>query len=473
MKLLRGGDLLRRWAFFYVPIVLAGMWVVTNPRYSVREDLIDLRMAEDAIAEANALAAYGDAAGPAELKAFLERAVAEQGGSQFDEVRYYRLVDPEGNPVVSNVPNWGTVAPRRLTDDVVLYDDLWQGGDGSIWRLRSFFEGDPNPDLDLVAVERKLSAGWTLLVGRDTEFLNDLHGFYRASAWALVLVAVIGLGSGAWSTRSLLKSLNRINGIAREIIKTRDLSRRISGQDLGEVFRVTVDNLNTMLDKIEDLVDGVKQASNNIAHDLRTPLTRLRNRLETLSAKEGLASRQELGELTSEVDSLLGTFRSILHISQLEMGKESLRMTPVQLHRVVTDAVEMYEPIASERSQQIGVEIEEVKILGEENLLMQLISNVLDNACKYVQEAGRIEVRLWREGEQVHLTIRDNGAGIPEAERTKVFERFYRVDESGSLPGNGLGLSMAAAIAKAHAAQIRLEDANPGLLVRVVFERLS
>lgn len=466
------GGVLRRLGLFYVLILLAGIWVVTNRRYSVEEDTIVLRTGDEAVAEADALVALFAADGQDGLAAYLEGWLERQKGVIVGEERYYRLEDADGEVLVGNIPNWAGANARELRDGVLVLEDLWRPNAREWWRLWWLLDGDYNPDLDLVVVKRILDGGGVLYVGRDTEFLNDLHTVYRVSSWALILVAVVGLIAGMMSSRSLLKSLGKINAMAGTIVRTRDLSRRIPEEGLGVDFKQTVGNLNTMLEKIEDSVAGIRQASNSIAHDLRTPLTRLRNRLETMSVEDRGATAEEVSSLVSEVDSVLSTFRSILHISQLEMGKDSLRMEPVDLLVVLTDAVEMYEPVVAEREQRIEQSLASAMVNGERNLLMQLASNLIDNASKYGPEGAVVWVSCGVADAGVYLEIRDEGEGICAADRERVFDRFYRAEASRSSEGVGLGLSMVAAIVKAHRGRIELSDGEPGLKVRVWFDRV-
>ncbi|MDQ8180397.1 HAMP domain-containing sensor histidine kinase [Pelagicoccus sp. SDUM812005] len=466
----KGSRTLRRLGVFYLLILAAAIWMVSVQRFGGKADSIRLRTTAEAEAETQALLALFEAEGPAGFEVYLAKRLELAAHGAAGSECYYRLVDGQGEVRVGNIPEWGEESVRRISPGVILLDDIERPGAPRWWSLSWLLQGDYNPDYDLLLVERDLPGGGKLYVGRDTEYWSDLHVFYQVSAWSLLVVTLVGLAAGMLSSRSILRTMGKINGMAQEIIRTKDLGKRIPTDRIGSDFLDTVGNLNEMLDKIEESVSRIREASNGIAHDLRTPLTRLRNRLEELSSQGRSATPEEIDLLLGEVDGLLSTFRSILHISQLEMGSASLPQEEVDLATIARDAVEMYEPLLEERRQSVVFEGESALLKADGNLLFQLVSNFLDNARKYGPEGGRVVCRVQREADgSVLLEVTDEGAGIPVEHQSRVFERFYRLETSRGSPGVGLGLSMVAAIAQLHGATVSLRNRNPGLAAQVRF----
>lgn len=257
--------------------------------------------------------------------------------------------------------------------------------------------------------------------------------------------------------------INTISFTASDIMHTGDLSRRIplttEWDDLSKLGVV----LNEMLNRIEQLLNGIKQVSDNIAHDLRTPLTRLRNNLESLP--EGEISEK----LLREADMLLSMFNALLRISTLEAGKSSMEFQPVALHSLVHDVMELYEPIAEEKKLRLRAKLADCLIHGDRDLLFQAVVNLLDNAIKFTPEEGEVDFRLDTINNRALLTLSDTGEGIPEEEREAVFQRFYRTEASRTVSGHGLGLSMVKAVVHHHGGKIVLSGNNPGLIVHIAF----
>jgi signal transduction histidine kinase len=253
-----------------------------------------------------------------------------------------------------------------------------------------------------------------------------------------------------------------------------DLSQRIPTDPAGDDIEELVDKLNRMLDELEKLVEGVRRVSDNIAHDLRTPLARLRNRLENLRQLErDDDTRCELvDQAIDEAERLLSTFKALLRIARIESGQRGSPLQPVDLSALVKDVAELYEPLFEEAGLDFSLNAKpEVAVVGDRDLLFQALTNLVDNALKYTPRGGRIEMSLADKAEQVDLVVADDGAGIPPQEREKVFQRFYRLDSSRSTPGAGLGLSLVAAVAEFHHAQVRLVDNEPGLRATITLAK--
>jgi signal transduction histidine kinase len=274
------------------------------------------------------------------------------------------------------------------------------------------------------------------------------------------------------NSSGFLRRLELVNNDI-DVIMAGDLSHRLKLRgDTSEVDKL-VGHINEMLDRIQELLIGVKQVSDNIAHDLRTPLTRLRNNLASFERRMEGESQERVRELIAESDHIISTFNSLLRIARIELGEISQQREKVKLNELVYEVVELYEPVASDKTISISTELSSVSIFAERNLIFQAIANVVDNAIKYTPVNGQIKVSLIEaDNREAVLTIVDSGCGIKQENRSKVFDRFFREDSSrGQEPGNGLGLSLVAAVVKIHDADITLEDGDPGLSVRLTFPK--
>ncbi|MGH8560042.1 MAG: ATP-binding protein [Methylococcales bacterium] len=367
------------------------------------------------------------------------------------------LVDPKLNVVVGNLDRWPNVPGNPDGWLNFKMEQHKQEGDASQhWaRARSF----------------RLAEGFFLLVGRD---LHDLgmskNAIARTLTWGLAIAAIMALLGGLAMTRRLLRRIEMINQTSNEIING-DLSRRIPTDNTGDDFDQLSTNLNTMLDRIEELMEGVRRVSDNIAHDLRTPLARLRNHLDEL--RHDFKNQDDVEQAIQEADGLLATFNALLRIARIEYERQPDCLVDVDLGALIRDAADLYEPLAEEKSQILTLSIpgSETLVKGDRGLLSQLVANILDNAVKYTPTDGTIQINLLITLNNVRLIIADSGSGIPVNQREKVFQRFYRLESSRSSPGNGLGLSLVAAVAALHIARIRLEDNRPGLRVIIDFPK--
>jgi signal transduction histidine kinase len=253
----------------------------------------------------------------------------------------------------------------------------------------------------------------------------------------------------------VVSRINNIGVTAKEIIETGDLSRRISVDTKWDDLSNLAHLLNTLLEKAEHQVDDIRQVTDSIAHDLRTPLTRLRNQLET----------EKLPHIAAEADKIIVTFNALLRISNIEKGKRHSRFELANIYELVNDVIELYEPLAEERNITLNKHLEGFDFECDKDLLFQAFVNLLDNAIKFTPDGGNIEVRL----ENNNLIISDSGIGIADEDKQKVFTRFFRAESSRTTAGNGLGLSLVAEVMKLHKLKIKLEDTNPGLRVVVSF----
>jgi signal transduction histidine kinase len=245
-----------------------------------------------------------------------------------------------------------------------------------------------------------------------------------------------------------------------------DLSQRIPTRGTRDEFDQLAGNLNAMLDEIERLMDGIRHVSDNIAHDLRTPLTRLRHRLEQLHADldENSTLTEQVERSIADADQLLSTFAALLRIARIEAGGHKSDFKSVDLTALVRDAAELYEAVAEEKQLVFTTQIDElINIDGDRDLLFQAVINLLDNAVKYTPKSCKVLLTLKQTGNSISIIVTDTGPGIPANERDKVRQRFYRLEHSRSTPGSGLGLSLVNAVAHLHHAEFLLEDNNPGL----------
>ena len=317
----------------------------------------------------------------------------------------------------------------------------------------------------------ELANGYDLLVGRDVNALRKFREVIReALLWAVGMSLILGLGGGYLMSRNFLKRVDAITGATR-IIMGGDLSRRmpISGSN-DELDRLS-GSLNDMLAQIERLMNGMKEVSGNVAHDLKTPLTRMRARIEAALRQDNAQEHKAaLSQTIEECDHLLRTFNALLSIAQAESGQMRQTLEPLDLNDILTDVVELYEPLAEDAGGSLKLESRLGLIVrGNRQLIAQVLNNLIDNAMKYgengTSKRAEIIVRGRLEGDSVVVEVSDHGVGIAEKDRTHVLDRFVRLDESRSKPGNGLGLSLVASVMTLHSGHINLEDNKPGLRV--------
>ncbi|TIQ97234.1 HAMP domain-containing sensor histidine kinase [Mesorhizobium sp.] len=400
----------------------------------------------------------------------------------------YLIADANGQILTGNVQSLepGIIETEGWTTEPFSYHRF---GEGELDRLRgggtdqsapppgdSSARSEGEEGHNAIALVLRLPNQMILLVGRD---LGEPERFRAVIRRALMLaLGMMGLGGlliWFFVGRAALKRIDSVSDASRRIMGG-DLSGRLPVTGAGDEFDRLSENLNTMLARIAMLNEGLKQVSDNIAHDLKTPLTRLRNRAEaTLAGKRKTTDyRQALEGTIAESDQLIKTFNAILMISRLEAGYSSETTGPVDLAATVSDVVELYEPVAEEAGVVLETAVPEaVTINGNRELIGQALSNIVDNAIKYstgAAESPKVRVTLERIGGEVKLAVSDDGLGIPDdADRARVTERFVRLEKSRSQPGSGLGLSLAKAIMTFHNGRLDLLPANPGLSVVMSF----
>jgi signal transduction histidine kinase len=292
-----------------------------------------------------------------------------------------------------------------------------------------------------------------------------------AMAVALLITVLVGLLGGLLMSRRILHRLESVNRTSREILGGA-LDRRIPLTGRGDEFDQLAQNLNAMLERLEKLMTGMRQVTDNVAHDLRGPLSRLRSRLEVtlLGRPDADEYREAVDGAVTEIDGVLATFNALLSIARIEAGTVSDAMAPVDLATLARDAAELYQPLAEERGLTLATDLAPgITIRANRHLLSQAIANLLDNAIKYAPTDGRVGLAtLLRDGRPT-VMVGDDGPGIPADKREAVLGRFVRLEESRNTAGSGLGLSLVAAVAEHHGAELRLEDNRPGLRVTIAF----
>ncbi len=313
--------------------------------------------------------------------------------------------------------------------------------------------------------------GGYLFVGLDANELDEMREMIaRAFVVGLLGTIFLALVSGGVMSAGLLRHVEAISQTSRDIVAG-DLGRRIPLRNTNDEFDHLAESLNAMLNRIESLMTGLREVSTDIAHDLRTPLSRLRQRLELARAGGAVDDlHRALDQSIADVDSILDTFAGLLRIAQIEAHTRATAFATIDLTAMLRDMADTYESVAEERSQHIAAAIPEgVKIRGDRELLPQLFSNLLENALRHCPPGAQIALSVSVEAKRVKVDIADDGPGIPADMQEKVFQRFFRLERSRTTEGTGLGLSLSAAIASLHGASIKLSDNQPGLKVSLEF----
>ena len=369
----------------------------------------------------------------------------------------YLVTTPTGQALAGNV---GSLAPGVI--------------DRTGWSETVYRRLDEQDTAEHSALVRvvQLSGGFRLLVGRDLEERGRMREIITAAArGSVALVVVLGLAGGFFVTRRVLRRFDAMTATTQRIMAG-DLSERLPVAGTGDELDRLAPNLNDMLDRIEALMLGLKEVSDNIAHDLKTPLTRLRNRCEAAlrTANDEPEYRAALESMLDESEGLIRTFDALLMIARAESGHSRDNMKDFDAAEIVRGVGELYEPVAEEKGLSVKVEAADgATIRGNRELLSQALANLVDNAIKYsrpegeVTEALEIVLSARPDGQRMLIGVADHGPGIAEADRARAVERFVRLPQSAAEPGSGLGLSLAAAVARLHGGELRLEDNAPGL----------
>ena len=362
----------------------------------------------------------------------------------------YALRDDDGRMLAGDLKAW----PEGLAPD---------GG----WRAVKA-EG-----LEIDAAARRLERGLELMVGRDRSALEQFQGRVIDSVWlAIALVAVTCLLAGAAVTSYILAKVRSLSGVA-ERVSAGDFSARATGAGDNDPFGQIAKAQNLMLDRIEDLVTGLRTVTDSLAHDLRTPLARMRRHIEEgLVAEDGEAKQAALETALADADRTIGTFTALIDIARADGGLSREAMTEVDLEALVMDVQSLFLPMAEDRGQTLSVAAVPARLTGHKPLLMQAVSNLVHNAIKYAPQGGRVGITLSADGADAEIAVYDNGPGISPDQREQALQRFHRLSPSLS-PGDGddglgLGLAIVEACARLHRGKLLLEDNAPGLRARLL-----
>ncbi|NBX03051.1 MAG: sensor histidine kinase [Alphaproteobacteria bacterium] len=391
--------------------------------------------------------------------AAVEERIKEFIASDDEGTSVYILVNKDYEKVAGNLNEW---PDNAIKEKAFEKEGHW---------VRFYIEGTRNTPqgIEVKAVMIPLSKWRYLLVGQTLQSNEKIEQTIVQAFWASLLLTLVMAFSGAIvMTRSVMKRINVINRSAATIMHG-DMTARIPFTRGGDEFDELSSNLNQMLDRIQMLLESLSQFANNIAHDLRSPLNRIINRLDAglRTIEDENPARKLLEKNIQDMHELIGTFNSILKISELEAGAEFRNFEPCDLQRILENLVEFYEPYAAEKAIALENHMNmPLEIQGEKNLITQAFANLLDNAIKFTPRGGQVTVSCELHEDRTDILIADTGPGVPSEYYDKVFEKFFRLEQSRNTRGNGLGLSLVSAIARIHGATITLEDNAPGLRVR-------
>jgi signal transduction histidine kinase len=383
--------------------------------------------------------------------------VTERSNDPSDKDAIYLLADPQGRPLAGNLSVWPaeSFAAGQWIQFII---DKVEDGDSVPHRVR--------------AQAMRLAGGELLLVGRDIHEIRALQSrITEALGWAGAFTLIVVLTGGILMSRYMLRRVDAITQTSRKIVEG-SLSQRVPIRGTGDELDRLSENLNQMLDQIEHLMTSMRTVTDSIAHDLRSPLTHLKGRIELAlrGAPDAVAYRGALEHAVMETDRILSVFNALIEMAKAESGLGRADMTTLDLAAVAADVVDLYEPVAEERDLSMVASLRAgASLRGNRQLLALAVANLLDNAVKYTPSGGTITLAVDSDPRGVRLTVTDTGPGIPAADRGRVLERFVRIESGGAVPGSGLGLSLVAAVARLHRATLDLADNAPGLRVTVTF----
>ena len=451
------GKLFRTTAFklsmaYLVIFVLFASAILGYVAFNMRR-LLDEQVSLTIEEDVKGLVTQFNSGGLRRLVAQIERRASQPGSS------LYLVTTPLGETLAGNISG-------------IDQEGLLDAGRYQLF-YRVLEDGDAKPHRALVDTI-VLPGGFRLLVGRDLSETDRFRGVIRSAiGWSILLVLVMAVAGGVFVTRRVLGRIDAMTATTRSIMAG-DFSGRLAVSGTNDELDRLAQNLNAMLDRIAELMAGLREVSDNIAHDLKTPLTRLRNAAEAAlrTATDTEEYRLTLENVIDEADQLIRTFNALLMIARAESGNATEGMAAFDAADVARDVAELYEPLAEEAHVTMHVTLpEKLPLYGSRELIGQALANLLDNAIKYaardesVSEKAEISIGAVATGAGIELSVSDNGPGIPESDRARVVERFVRLEGSRSRPGSGLGLSLASAVARLHGGTLRLEDHAPGLRV--------
>jgi signal transduction histidine kinase len=394
------------------------------------------------------------------LSGLVQVVAARSAGDRGDGMLYL-VTDPRGSPLAGNIAAWPAEISSRAGR--LSFTIETRGKNEQI-------EAHPAQGVSFTIPGR-----YRLLVGRDISDATAFRDRLKITLlWAGLVALGVGLLGGTAMSRNLLRRVEQVNRTSERVMAG-NLSDRVPLDGTSDEFDQLAANLNRMLDQIERLMTAMREVTDDVAHDLKTPLSRMRARLElALTAPADACGQSEaIRSAIDEADRLLATFNALLSIAELESGARRDQTEPVELSEIARSAAELYEPVAEEKGFVLSLTTEPgVIIRGSRHLLSQALANLLDNAIKYAG-GGEIQIRVSRRDGRAILEVNDRGPGIPATDREAVFDRFIRLEPSRSTPGNGLGLSLVRAVIRRHQGTVELADNQPGLRARLEFPELA
>ena len=439
--------------FRYAALFGIAMAMLFGVIYWLTTSYMNAELQEEVTAEMQPLFAQYASAGSGSIAATIMQRV----DSPEFAMSFYLLQDPSHRKIAGNLP---AMEPAVGWHQLPIPVD----------------EGGEDDSDQLMAEGRLLPDGSFLLVGQDMDQFYDVQEWItEVAGWGVAAAFCLALGGGLATSASILRRIQTIADTSGEIVQG-NLSRRMALRGTGDEFDQLSTNLNEMLDRIQMLMEGLRQMSNDIAHDLRTPLTRLRQHLEGAQNKAETAA--EYGDIVSkaikETDDILHTFGALMRIAQIEAGTRRSAFTEVDFSNVLCTIVDAYAAVAEDARHALTNRIPKgVVVRGDQQLLTQMMANLVENALRHTPEGTRVEITLEDGPAAPICVIADNGPGIPEEERDKVFRRFYRMDRSRSTAGSGLGLSLVAAIAELHRIVVEVGDQRPGVRIALKFPAIE
>lgn len=438
-------------SFGYIAFGIVALVLFAAPLWYAWQVTVEDGRSEILHADAQRLTEVFNHEGVAGLKAFIDTRV----GMQLPAERILMLADSSLHRIAGNLPQW----PRTVPGPPGLYTVTIDLG---------------GRQTESVVVRSTLPQGYNLLVGRDVARFAPLQRhFWTGLGGAVAVLSIVGVLGGVLIRQAILARINSIRQMVLAIVKG-DLSHRLPTRRSGDELDTLAHTINGMLDQIEQLIHGIRDVSNSIAHDLRTPLAELRSRLEELSLTRPSSDETfaEIDAAVADVDRVIRIFNALLRLAEIDTGMRRSGFVQVNANELAAEAVEFYSPAAEIKNVTLSYESTgPVSVSGDPTLLAQAVGNLIDNALKYAGEGGSVKVAAQTRGDGgVEISVADNGPGIPDEEKPKVAQRFYRGDSSRGTPGVGLGLSLVQAVAKLHGGTLELADDHPGLRARMIFE---
>ena len=381
--------------------------------------------------------------GPAALLGTIQSRIS----NNLDDDAIYLVLDPKGRVVAGNLDSW----PDQVSQTGQVYEiHVKRNGRRNLARFHRY----------------DLPAGYALLVGREVSSRAALRTLLaEVLAWSMVLIGLLSIAGAILLKQLFRRMVSQVSQTA-DAISSGDLTRRVAISGRGDEFDRMAETINDMLDRVSRLMDGVREVSNAIAHDLRTPITRARARLEDAVTHAGSAEqlRCAIDRAVSDLDGITNVFQALLRISEIEAGARRSAFVPLDVRPLMNDLCELYGAVADERGLSLVLTAsDQLQAFGDRELIQQAMTNLLDNAIKFSPPHGTVEMTGERTADGLALAVRDHGPGIPADDVERVTGRFYRGDAARHTPGFGLGLTLVRAVAQLHGGTLSLQDAAPGL----------